>query len=83
MSDETNDYFDKIRKVHDRLDKMIALSENEDLTNALKVLKDELNYCPPEMIGNWLYKMNSILVSHIGTEPQPGWPTAVIDAYTK
>ena len=83
MSDETNDYFDKIRKVHARLDKMIALSENEDLTNALKVLKDELNYCRPEMIGNWLYKMNSILVSYIGTEPQPGWPTAVIDAYIK
>lgn len=83
MSDETNYYFDKIRKVHVRLDKMIALSENEDLTNALKVLKDELNYCPPEMIGNWLYKMNSILVSYIGNEPQPGWPTAVIDAYTK
>lgn len=83
MSDETNDYFDKIRKVHARLDKMIALSENEDLTNALKVLKDELNYCLPEMIGNWLYKMNSILVSYIGNDPLPGWPTAVIDAYTK
>lgn len=83
MKDETNDYFDKIRKVHARLDKMIAHSENEDLTNALKVLKDDLNYCPSEMISNWLYKMNSILVRYIGNEPQPGWPTAVIDAYVK
>ncbi len=40
-----------------------------------------LNYCPPEMIGEWVYKMNQVLVTHIGENPAPGWQTDLINAY--
>ena len=75
------DYFEQIRKVHGRLEKMIDLCEDKNLKYDLQYLKDDLNYCPPEMIGEWVYKMNQVLVTHIGKNPAPGWQTDLINAY--
>jgi hypothetical protein len=75
------DYFEQISRVHNRITKMVGFCEDDGLKHDLMHLKDELNYCPPEMIGRWAYKMNQVLVTHIGENPKPGWQTAVINAY--
>ena len=80
---ETENYFQRIKKVHLRITNMIELCEDEELKSDLKVLKDDLSYCPPEMLYDWAGKMNDLLIRKIGMEPLPGWQTAMIDAYTK
>jgi hypothetical protein len=82
MSQPEN-YFERIRKVHQRISKMIELCEDEELKSDLKVLKDDLSYCPPEMIYRWAGKMNDLLIRKIGMEPLPGWQTEMINAYIK